>query len=230
MNIFFKLYKKISEILQEIISYASLGYLKNILILIAFTSFSQHLQSSEIIISSETPSIQQSKIKIERYGDFKQRKAERVPFNRNRTLPTYTPESAYSFNLDELKAHIPEDFFKPKFNRRDIPDEALYNPNLKNDPVYKQMTTKKRNHSRIPHSTNFYAQYEEDPLPTHTHTSASSPSTLPSDYTYIPTKEILLLTALCNDWEDSYIYTAQILTQRMTHSSAPSLVRISITQ
>jgi hypothetical protein len=225
MNILFKLCEKISQIVQEIASYTSPGYFKNIIIpfSITITLYAQSLQAREIIIISQT-STDPYNTGIEHYGEFQQRKAERSPFNRHRTLPTRTTHCANTgISLDDLKPYIPEDFFKTNFNTRDIPDDAIQNPDLKHDPIYKKMTTKKRTPSRTRHSTNFYAQYEDDPLPTYTHASPSSASASSSIYTYTPTKEILLLTALCNDWEDSYVYTTQILTQRRTHSTAPSL-------
>jgi hypothetical protein len=233
MNIFLKLRQKIEETVQEIILLTSTMYFKSILIcgltIILFT----HLTiADEIIITSDSPKIHQTKARIEGYGEFNKRKVERIPYNRYRSLPTYTPNSTYSsytsINLEELKSHIPQEFFQPKIDYQDIPNEAIDNPHFKNDPVYKKMATKKRPISRIRHFTNYYPQSDDDPLPTYSENSSSSKFELSDNYDYPPTKEIILLTSLSNDWEDSYIYTTQLLSQRIvTEGNRSSLAKVN---
>jgi hypothetical protein len=241
MNNFSKICQMINILFYEMLTYTTNAYLKNILIptIITLTLSIQYSNASEKIITSHSITNAPQKIKIEHYSDFRQRKAERTPFNRNPRLPVQNTYAANSgIDLDKLKPYIPEDFFKTNLNIRDIPDEAIYNPELKHDPIYKTMSRKMLPKSRLHSRVNYYAQYEDDPLPIRN--ISSDPSTSSASFNYTPTKEILLLTSLSNDWEDSYDYTTQMLHQhsyttprnltQKSFSHSPSFVVIHHTQ
>ncbi|MCS7063007.1 MAG: hypothetical protein NZM04_02990 [Methylacidiphilales bacterium] len=197
MNILYKLYSKAKYLILELLAHSAPGYLKVWAIFFTIICSSLAGYASETYLISPSPSIPyKQEAQIVRYGEFYQRKADRVPFNRYRQLPT--KESDTQSQIEALRDSLPEEFFFPTIRSDNTQFE---NPSIKQKTSNHRKSAHKRYPLRQPHfSTMPYG--DEEPLPSRT-------EVLPLDQRR--SSQVLLLMILSDDWTDSYNYTTHFI-------------------